>query len=41
MCMHAQEALFFQTRSIKKPATFFINGRKKLFSLKNVMKKIV
>ena len=41
MCMHAQEVLFFQIRSIKKPVTFFKNGCKKLFSLQKVMKKIV
>ena len=40
MCMHAQE-VFFQIRSIKKPVTFFKTGHKKLFSLKNVRKKIV
>ena len=41
MCMHAQEVFFFQIRSIKKPVTFFKNGCKKLFSLQNLMKKIV
>ena len=40
MCMHAKE-VFFQIRSIKKPVTFIKNGHKKLFSLQNVMKKIV
>ena len=41
MCMHAQEVFLFQIRSIKKPVTFLKNGCKKLFSLQNVMKKIV
>ena len=30
MYMHAQEVFFFQIRSIKKPATFFKNGCKKI-----------
>ena len=34
MCMHAQEVFF-------KYVTFFKNGHKKLFSLQNVMKRIV
>ena len=41
MCMHAQEVFFFQIRFIEMPVTFFKNGHKKLFSLQNVMKKIV
>ena len=39
MCMYAQEVLFFQIRSIKKPVTFFKNGCKKLFPLQNVNEK--
>ena len=38
MCMH--ECLF-QIRSIKKPVTLFKMVVKKLFSLQNVMKKVV
>ena len=41
MCMHAQEVFFFSNKIHKKPVTFFKNGHKKLFSLQNVMKKIV
>ena len=41
MCMHAQEVFFFSNKIYKKPVTFFLNGCKKLFSLQNVMKKIV
>ena len=41
MCMHAQEVLFFQIRSIKKPSHFFKMVANKLFPLQNVMKKIV
>ena len=41
MCMHAQEVLFSNKIYKKMPVTFFKNGRKKLFSLQNVMKKIV
>ena len=41
ICIHAQEVFFFlQIRSIKKPVKCFKNGRKKLFSLQNVMKKL-
>ena len=40
MCMHTQEVLF-KNKIYKKPVTFFKSGRKKLFSLQNVMKKIV
>ena len=45
MCMHAQEVLFFQIRSIKKPVTFFENGCKKIVSItkcyeKNCLKRI-
>ena len=45
MCMHAQEVLFFQIRSIKKPVTFFKNGCKKIASItkcneKNCLKRI-
>ena len=40
MCMHAQR-VFFQIISIKKAVMFFKNGCKKLFSLQDVMKKIV
>ena len=41
MCMHAQEVCLFSNKICKKPVTFFKNGRKKLFSLQNAMKKIV
>ena len=40
MCMHAHE-VFFQIISTKKPVTFKKMVVKKLFSLQNVMKKIV
>ena len=40
MCMHAQE-LFISNKIYKKPVTFFKMVVKKLFSLQNVMKKIV
>ena len=40
MCMHAQEVLF-SNKIYKKACNIFKNGRKKLFSLQNVMKKIV
>ena len=33
MCMHAQEVLFFQIRSIKKPVTFFKICCKKIVSI--------
>ena len=39
MCMHAQEVLF-SNKIYKKHVTFFKNGRKKLFSLQNVIKKL-
>ena len=41
MCSMHKKCVFFQIRSIKKPVTFFKNDCKKLFSLQNVMKKIV
>ena len=41
MCMHAQEVLFFQIRSIKSLSHFLKMVVKKLFPLQNVMKKIV
>ena len=41
MCMHTQEVFSFQIRSIKKACNVFKNGCKKLFSLQNVMTKIV
>ena len=41
-CVYAcTRSVFFQIRSIKKPVTFFKMVVKKLFSLQNVMKKIV
>ena len=40
MCMHAQEVLF-SNKIYKKPVIFFKMMVKKLFSLQNVMKKIV
>ena len=45
MCMHGQEVLFFQIRSIKKPVTFLKNGCKKIVSItkcneKNCLKRI-
>ena len=39
MCMHAQEVLFFQIRSIKKPVTFFKIGCKKIVSIIKYNKK--
>ena len=41
MCMHAQELFFFPNKIYKKPVTFLKGFVKKLFSLQNVMKKIV
>ena len=40
MCMHAQEVLL-SYKIYKKHVMFLKNCRKKLFSLQNVMKKIV
>ena len=40
MCMHVQE-VFISNKIYKKACNVFQNGRKKLFSLQNVMKKIV
>ena len=34
-------SVFFSNKIYKKPVTFLKNGCKKLFSLQNVMKKIV
>ena len=39
--MYACTKSVFQIRSIKKAVTFSKDGHKKLFSLQNVMKKIV
>ena len=42
MCMHAQEVFFFSNNIYKKACKVFLKmGVKKLFSLQNVMKKIV
>ena len=40
MCIHAQEVFFFSNKIYKKACDVFRNGRKKLFSLQNVMKKL-
>ena len=40
MCMHAQE-VFISNKIYKMPVMFFKMVVKKLFSLQNVMKKIV
>ena len=40
ICMHAQEVLI-SNNIYKKACDVFLNAHKKLFSLQNVMKKIV
>ena len=40
MCMHAQEVSFFSNKIYKKACDVFKNGRKKLVSLQNAMKKM-
>ena len=41
MCVHAQEVVFFQTRSIKNPVTFLKNGCKKIVFITKCNEKIV
>ena len=40
MCMHTQK-VFISNKIYKKPVTFFKIAVKKLFSLQNVMRKVV